>query len=129
MKKSKEERPAFKTNCEVVLTEVELKGCSKSLAEALNGLARIESELATFKAQKKSEQTALEATIQRNTLLINTGKEFRMVECEWHYDWRAGKKTGHRVDTGEVVSKDIITPEERQLDWAPKDKPVKAVAV
>lgn len=129
MEKSKEERPAFKTNCEVVLTEVELKACSKSLAESLNGLARIESELATFKAQKKSEQTALEATIQRNTLLINTGKEFRMVECEWHYDWKAGKKIGRRVDTNEVVSKDTISEEERQLDFAPKEGKTKAVAV
>lgn len=120
MKKLKEEMPAFKANCEVILSEGELKTCAKQLAEAINGQARIEAELASFKAQKKSEATTIEATIQRNTLLLNTGKEFRMVECCWDYNWKEGIKRGHRKDTGEQISKDTITEEERQLDFAPK---------
>lgn len=121
MTKRKEDKPAFKMNLEVILTEAELKGCAKALAEALNGQARVEAELAAFKAQKKSEQTLLDSAIQRNTLLLNTGKEFRMVECEWDYNWVEGIKKGHRKDTGEMVSKDTISEEERQLDFAPKE--------
>jgi hypothetical protein len=129
MAKPKVEKPAFKTNCEVILSEAELKACAKALAEALNGKTRIESEVTAFRAQKKAEQTQLESVIQKNTLLLNTGKEFRMVECEWDYDWKGGKKTGRRVDTGEVVAKEEITIEERQLDFAPKEGKTKPAEV
>lgn len=116
----KQERPAFKMNVEVVLKPDEIKQCGKDLADALNGIEKTEAEIAAFKAQKKSEAAAFEATIQRCRTLINTGREFRMTECEWDYDWKAGRKTGRRKDTGEVVSREEITDQERQLDFAPK---------
>lgn len=118
MSKPKEKKDpkqfAFKANCEVVLSEPELKVCAKTLAESLNGVNRVANELAAFKAQKKAEQTNLESIIERNTLLLNTGREFRMVECEWIHDWKAGEKKGFRKDTGECIATATITEEERQ---------------
>lgn len=84
--KTKEERPAFKMNLEAILTEAELKACAKELAESLNRKNQIDTEVATFKAQKKAEGATIAAAIERNVLLLNTGREFRMIECDWDYD-------------------------------------------
>lgn len=112
--KKAEERHAFKANCEVVLGEAELKECGKGLAEALNRKTQVEAEITAFKAQKNAEIATLEASIQRNTVLISTGREFRMVECEWDYLWKEGIKKGRRLDTGEVILKETISDAERQ---------------
>lgn len=118
---SKDGKVAFRMNLEVVLTQQELNDRGRALASELNKREGIGNELNVFKAQKKSEIASVDNQIARNRLLINTGKEFRMVECDWIYDWKNGKKTAHRNDTGEVVGREDITDDERQLDFAPEE--------
>lgn len=99
---------------ECALSDKELKSASKELAEALNQKGRIESDVETFKAQKKAEIAALDAVIAKNTILVNSEKEFRLVECRVMYDFTKSKKTFVRLDTGEVIKTESITNEERQ---------------
>jgi hypothetical protein len=97
------------------LTDAELKAFSKELADALNKKAQVENQLETFKAQKKAEVSALDATIARNTVFVNSEKEFRLVECRVEYDFTGkGIKAYFRLDNGELVKTDPITNEERQ---------------
>ena len=96
------------------LTEPEIKAAGKELAEALNHKTRIENELETFKQQKKAEVAAIDAIIARNTVLVNSEKEFRTVECEQRYDFDNALKTITRLDTGEIVRSEAITNAERQ---------------
>lgn len=100
---------------EVKLTDKELKSASKELAEALNKMSGIQNDLDTFKAQKKAEITAIEAVIQKNTNLVNSEKEFRLVECRVEMDFdKTGKKSYYRLDNGDCVKTEPITNEERQ---------------
>jgi hypothetical protein len=104
-----------KVPLEVRLTEAELKAAGKAMAEAINKRNRIEGEVETFKAQKKAELAAIEAEVSRNAVLVNSEKEFRLVECSVDYDFdKKGVKTYTRVDTGEIVRTEPITNEERQ---------------
>lgn len=100
---------------EVKLTEAELKTASKALAEALRAKAAKEGEMETFKAQKKAEITQYEGVIAAKTVLINSEKEYRTVECEETFHWATGKKTVTRLDTGEIVRSEPINNSERQL--------------
>lgn len=100
---------------EVKLTEKELKTAAKELAEGLNKKSRLESDIETFKAQKKAEIAAIDAVVSRNAILVNSEKEFRLVECKVDYDFgRDGGKTFTRLDNGEIVKQEPITNEERQ---------------
>lgn len=99
---------------EVRLTEAELKAAGKELAEGLNKKNRLEADIETFKAQKKAEIAAIEAVISRNAVLVNSEKEFRLVECRLDFDFPSGVKTYTRLDNGEITKTEPITNEERQ---------------
>lgn len=117
---------------EVRLTEAELKAAAKEMAEAINYKGRIENEMEAFKAQKKAETSAQEAIIARCAQLVNSEKEFRLVECRVEYDFaKKGTKTFYRLDNGEAVRTEQITNEERQrmipgVPSGPKDGKSKA---
>lgn len=113
--KTKTEEIIVRLPLEVRLTEKELKAASKELAEALNKKNSIENDLETYKAQKKAEVTAQDAIIQKNMSLVNSEKEFRLVECRLEYDFdKKGIKSYFRLDNGELVRTEQITNEERQ---------------
>lgn len=104
---------------ECKLTEAELKAASKELADALNKRHQLEDQLETFKMQKKAEISAFDATIAKNTVLVNSEKEFRLIECRVEYDFgRKGIKSFYRLDNGELVKTEPITNEERQVMMA-----------
>jgi hypothetical protein len=103
-----------KVPLEVRLTDAELKTASKNMAEAINKRTRIVDEVETFRAQKKAELTAIAGVIAQNAVLVNSEKEFRLVECRLVYDFSVGKKYTSRLDTGELVCTEQITNEERQ---------------
>lgn len=69
--------------------------------------------------------------IARNAVLVNSEKEFRLVECKVEYDFgKKGLKTFTRLDTGEIVRSEPITNEERQqmLGTLPQPKDQKSKA-
>src|SRR5260221_1997707 len=112
--KSAAEEIVVRIPLEVRLTDKEVKAAAKELAEALNQKARLDGEVETFKAQKKAEVAAIDAVIAKNAVLVNSEKEFRLVECQVGYDFQTAKKTFTRLDNGEIVRTETITNDERQ---------------
>lgn len=112
--KEKKDQVIVKLPLECRLTEAELKTAGKELAEALSKKAQVESDIETFKQQKKAEVAALDAIVLKNTSLVKSEKEYRQVECEVTFDWKRGKKEFARLDNGDIVRADDITNEERQ---------------
>lgn len=109
------EEQIVKLLLECKLTDAELKAAGKELADGLNKKAQVENQIETFKAQKKAEISAMDAAIARNTVLVNSEKEFRSIECRVEYDFgRRGVKSFFRLDNGELVKTEPITNEERQ---------------
>lgn len=101
---------------EVQLTDDEVKAASKQLAEAIQRKAAIKDQLNTFKAQKKGEITMCDGDINKNTILVGSGKEMRMVECEVTLDFNTGKKTTVRTDNGTIIEERGLTSDEKQLE-------------
>ena len=88
---------------ECVLTDEEKLRYSKELSEAISAKARAEESLKSFQTQKKAEIAKAEATINMLAEKINTGHEFRPVECEIKWDFKKKEKSWVRKDTSEVA--------------------------
>ncbi len=101
---------------EVRLSDEEIKSASKQLAEAVQRKAAIKDQLTTFKAQKKGETTMCDADINKNTILVGSGKEMRMVECDVTLDFDSGKRSVIRTDNGIVIEERAMTSDEKQLE-------------
>ncbi|MBN1253958.1 MAG: hypothetical protein JXA50_01620 [Deltaproteobacteria bacterium] len=99
---------------ECILTDQEKLAYSKTLSENVSKTARAEEALSSFQKQMKAEIASCEAQINMLAEKINTGKEYRMVECEIRYDFKMQEKKWIRSDTGEVAKQDIISEEELQ---------------
>jgi hypothetical protein len=56
------------------------------------------------------------AIIGKQSALINSEKEFRTVDCEVTYDFKAGTKTFVRLDTAEIIKVEVIIDQERQME-------------
>lgn len=71
------------------------------------------------KAVQKSFATRLEEIrLRRITLVgkIQSGTEYRAVECEWKPDYLKGNKTLFRTDTREAIQTVLLTERERQTE-------------
>lgn len=101
---------------EVLLTDDEIKRSSQELANAIQKKDSIQDQLATFKTQKKAEITMCDGEINKNTVLVSSGKEMRMVECEVTLDFNTGKKCTVRLDNGIVVDERPLSTDEKQLE-------------
>ncbi len=98
------------------LTDAETADAARELAKANARRAAIEQQKKEVDSQLKGEIEAQNTVIQRLATLINTGHEFRNVECTVILDKpEAGKKTIVRNDTGEEVSIKPMTDADRQM--------------
>jgi hypothetical protein len=109
MRKTKE-----KINLECILTDPEKLAYSKQLAENLSKKQRAEDTLKSFNTQKKAEIAGLDAEINLKVDKINSGREYRDVECTIFWDWDRKVKVWTRTDTGDVCKEDIISEHELQ---------------
>lgn len=97
-------------------TDSEIAEAAKELARANSRKASIEQQKKDVDAQLKSEIVAQETIIGRLAAQINTGSEYRNVECRVELDTpEAGKKRTIRLDTGEEVSVKAMTDTDRQM--------------
>lgn len=110
----KQDTQIIMESLEVQLTEPELKVASKTLAESLRAKAALEAEIDTFRSQKKAEITRLDGIVGLNAGLVNTEKEFRMIECEIRFDWDRNIKTITRMDSGEEIRTEPVTNADRE---------------
>lgn len=98
-----------------VLTDRELIAKSRELAKANEDLADVEARKKDVVAEFTAKQKKHEANIAELARVISTGKEYRMVKCEWEYNYNTGIKVLRRLDTNEVTVTENITQKERQL--------------
>ena len=101
-------------NLECELTDAERLIYSKKLAGALTDKSRSEDRLKSFQTQMKAEIAGYEANINMLSDKINTGHEFRDVECAVEWLWEKGEKHFIRIDTGEVAKVHVISEGEQQ---------------
>jgi hypothetical protein len=101
-----------------VLTDEEKAQCASQLAQAVSDKKQKEGEMETFRSQNKAEVTAAETKINLFAEKVNTGREFRSIECSIEYDFDKKIKTWFRKDTGEIVKDDIISESELQEEAA-----------
>jgi len=98
------------------LTEEELKKYSQNLARVAQEKNEIEGRKKQAMSDFNAQIASKEADITTFAAKVNSGWEFRNVDCEWIYDWENGTKSLYRKDTDECLARDIpVEPEERQL--------------
>lgn len=107
---------------ECVLTDAEKLVYGKELSQNLNKIQELDGQLQRFKDEIKSEMTTCETTVNVLSRKIDTGKEFRMIECVIARDWEKKTRTWTRMDTGEVVKDDIIPDFELQEEMELQEK-------
>lgn len=109
MRKMKEE-----IQLECMLTNEEKLNYSKELAEAVSARTRAEENLKSVQTQIKAEITACDGKINGLANKIETGKEYRFVECEILYDFKKKTKKWKRSDTGQIAKACFIPEGELQ---------------
>ena len=88
--------------CKLTTEELLQKGVA--IADAHAKMAELEKELDGIKKHFKAEIETCEKDIQKLGTQLQTGKEYREVECSITYDFDDKKiKTYIRKDTGEIV--------------------------
>ena len=98
-----------------IFTEAELLVQGKKLAELNNELVSIENDKKRVTDDFKAKASAVEADISITSNNIRSGYEYRKVPCTIRFeDPSEGLKTTYRDDTGEQVSCEALTPEEKQ---------------
>ena len=73
------------------LTDDEMLAISKEMSEHINKKKGAEDDLASFSAQKKAEIKGHDGIINRSSLLISTGSEYRNIKCEVVIDEKHNK--------------------------------------
>ena len=115
---------------ECILNDTEKLAYSKDLGENITLKTRSEESLKSFQTQKKAEIAGHEAKINLLADKINTGREYREVECKIEFDWDEKVKSWVRKDTGANVKTERMSDEEisehaqRQLSLDNTDKEV-----
>ncbi len=98
------------------LTDTEIADTARDLARANSRKASIDQQKKEADAQLKAEIQAQESIIARLSALINSGHEYRNIECRVELDTpTSGRKTIVRLDTGEIVSEKPMTDADRQM--------------
>jgi hypothetical protein len=99
---------------ECFLTDEEKLKYSKQMAEAFTNKCRAEDAMKSFSSQKKAEIQNLESAVNLLADKLNSGKEYRPIECMVEYNFDDKTKRWIRNDTQEIIKEDIITEEELQ---------------
>lgn len=98
------------------LTDAEIADAARELARANNRKGSIESQKKEVDAQLKAEIAAQESVISRLSALIESGHEYRNIDCRVELDTpEPGRKTVVRLDTGEIVNVKPMTDADRQM--------------
>jgi hypothetical protein len=102
-------------NLKVPLTEAEVLQHGRELGKLSSQLAQVEAEEKDVRAQYKAKKESISSRMQYEAKLVNNGYEFRDVECEVRFNEPvSGEKSIIRLDTGDVVSIERMTPREMQ---------------
>ena len=97
-----------KINLECKLTDAEKLAYFKESSEAVRSRDRAEDELATMQKQKKADIAKYDEKINRLAGYMNSGFEYRFIDCVIEYDFKAKERRWIRQDTKEIAKTDII---------------------
>ena len=99
-----------------LLTDPEKVALAQELARAVHDRDDQEARMKEFCAQCKSEIARFQNVIQRATMMIHDGYEYRKVSCEVSYNVpERGMKTVTRTDTGETDVEPMTMQEKADL--------------
>ncbi len=101
---------------DVSLSPAELLEIGKKHAEALNEIDLMKPTHDTIKKNLKLEASNADARERKLRTIIETGKEPRQIVCIVDFDWKTGKATIKRKDSGEFVRERDVHESERQLN-------------
>ena len=99
-----------------LLTNEEQKQAAQALAANLDDLQRLENDLEAVKKNFKSQIAELEGSIGVNKGLVRDGWDYRKVNCVKFLNYKDGKVTVVRKDTGEFIEERDMYADERQQE-------------
>ena len=105
-----------KLHVPVPFTNEEKLNFSADLSKALSEKRANETKLKSVTAQIKSEIALNDETITMLSTKLETGYEYRFVECAISYDLKTGRKSYYREDTGEYVKSEEMLKDELRED-------------
>lgn len=112
--KNRQKLGQSRTKLPVPLTDPELLDRAKRIGEVFNELHRHLVDADDVKKELKKKENELELERIKLAHMLHTGAENREVVVEAWADFSTGTFTEVRKDTGEVITKRDLEPEERQ---------------
>lgn len=106
----------------VKLTEVELRAMGDQLAAEAASLERTEDERRSASTNYRERCKQIKQRMKKLYVAVTSKEEERAVVCSWRKDYKRNVAELRRDDTDEVVNQRALSPEERQLELAPKGK-------
>jgi len=100
----------------ITLSDVEQVSRGKQLAKVLSEIRNEDGRHQMMKASMKSAMTALEAERDKLSLIVSSGEELRMIQCEDRANFDTGSFERVRIDTQEIVYERPLSTQERQLE-------------
>ena len=97
-------------------TQAEKARLGVEMAEIELTISEKKDELDTFKAQIKSDTTALEARLNSIAHKLRSGFEIRTVDCRMEMDFESNSIRFVRTDTGDLLEERAMSLEERQRE-------------
>lgn len=85
-----------------------------ALAESIQGKKELEDEKKASNSEFKALLDDVQKVINEKSATINSGHEFRDVECKVEKDYSAGKKIFTDIHTGDVVAEETLSNDEMQ---------------
>lgn len=101
-------------NLECRLTDSEKLDYGRENAGLQITIEQKRSALKEIRDRYNDEISASESRILVLSRALDSGKEYRSVECRIERDWERGRKLWYRNDTGELAKDDIIPEDEIQ---------------
>jgi hypothetical protein len=119
----------FTEYCKYTFTDAEITDAAKELARAAQQRASLEQRKKEVDSQLKADIEAQNSIVGRLSSYINTGYEYRDIECRVELDTpEVGKKRIVRLDTEEEVKVVPMTDMDRQMRLELQEKAEQAEA-
>ena len=89
-------------NIEVQLDHFEISSKSKEMANLLMEGEGVKSALKKHNELVKERINEIESLVKRLARTVSTGREFRVVPCEWSFNFDKGEAYLFRTDNGKL---------------------------
>jgi len=101
-------------NAEHLFTKDEMLNMSKVLTDKLINRKSLQETRSILMKQYTNDINILTCEIDNITNKLNSGKEYRIMECKAHYDFAKNNKIIYHPETTEIIKESTISSEERQ---------------